>query len=66
MAIASGMDTDFFTEISGLNASTTYYVKAFATNANGTSLGELKTFTTLTMARPTVVTLEDQSRSLTV
>ena len=49
--------TDFYAEVSELNTSTTYYFKAFATNANGTSFGELKTFTTLTMARPTVVTL---------
>ncbi len=57
MVTASGMDADFSTEISGLNSSTTYYFKAFATNANGTSFGELKTFTTLTMVRPIVVTL---------
>ncbi len=62
MATAS---TDFSAEVSGLNASTTYYFKAFATNANGTSFGELKTFTTLTMARPTVVTLAATNITIT-
>ena len=62
MATAS---TDFSAEVSGLNASTTYYFKALATNANGTSFGELKTFTTLTMARPTVVTLAATNITIT-
>jgi len=33
-------------QIMGLNRSTTYYVRAYATNAHGTSYGEVRTFTT--------------------
>ena len=36
----------FTSNITGLTANTTYYVRAYATNANGTVYGEQKTFTT--------------------
>jgi uncharacterized protein (TIGR02145 family) len=41
--IASGSFTSF---ISGLNANTTYYLRAYATNSAGTAYGNLKSFTT--------------------
>ena len=41
-----GTGTGSFTSnITGLTASTVYYVRAYATNANGTSYGEQKSFT---------------------
>lgn len=36
----------FTSSITGLDQNTTYYVRAYATNANGTSYGETRTFTT--------------------
>jgi len=43
----NGSGTGSFTSnISGLTANTTYYVRAYATNSNGTGYGEQKTFTT--------------------
>lgn len=42
-----GTGTDDFTSaLSRLNASTTYYLRAYATNAKGTSYGDEKVFTT--------------------
>jgi uncharacterized protein (TIGR02145 family) len=41
-----------------LLAGTTYYVKAYATNAAGTSYGQTLSFTTATIATPTVSTSE--------
>lgn len=44
---SSGTGTGTFTaSMTGLSASTTYYVRAYATNNKGTSYGEQKTFTT--------------------
>ena len=44
---SAGSGTGTFTaNITGLSASTTYYVRAYATNSKGTSYGEQKTFTT--------------------
>jgi len=37
---------EFTSNISGLNSSTTYYLKAYAINSNGTSYGQEKVFTT--------------------
>lgn len=37
----------FTSALSGLTASTTYYVRAYATNSKGTAYGSAKTFTTL-------------------
>ena len=46
--VTSGSGTgDFNKTITGLTASTTYYYKAYATNAVGTSYGEVMSFTTL-------------------
>ncbi|MBO4653928.1 MAG: hypothetical protein J5644_00075 [Bacteroidales bacterium] len=44
-----------FKQISGLKEGTTYYVRAYATNAAGTSYGEEVSFTTL--SRPSVKTV---------
>ena len=42
-----GSGTGSFTSnITGLNHNTTYYVRAYATNSEGTSYGEVKSFTT--------------------
>lgn len=38
----------FITDISGLIPSTTYYIRAFATNSAGTGYGDEKSFTTIT------------------
>lgn len=52
--VASGSGTGTFTcNITGLNQTTTYYVRAYATNSAGTSYGEQKMFTT-TVAPPPV------------
>ena len=50
----SGTGT-FVSTITGLHSSTTYYVRAYATNANGTVYGEQRTVTT-SSGLPTVVT----------
>ena len=47
----------FTSNITGLTANTTYYVRAYATNEKGTSYGEEKSFTTLqNIELPTVTT----------
>jgi len=50
----------FWVAIDGLNASTKYYVRAFATNSAGTSYGENIAFTTQDppIVEPTVTTLD--------
>jgi M6 family metalloprotease-like protein len=53
--VPSGIGTgNFVSDMTGLAHATTYYVRAFATNANGTSYGEQFSFTTL--SSPTVST----------
>jgi uncharacterized protein (TIGR02145 family) len=47
----------FTSNITGLNDGTTYYVRAYATNANGTGYGSAMSFTTLTIENATVVTV---------
>lgn len=42
--------------ITGLTANTTYYVRAYATNSMGTSYGNQEIFTTLQLILPTVTT----------
>lgn len=47
----------FISNITGLNASTTYYVRAYATNSAGTAYGDQKSFTTSPSATvPSVTT----------
>ena len=53
----SGSGTGAFTcNLTGLQASTTYYVRAYAINEKGTSYGEQVTFKTLTPIVPPTVT----------
>ena len=53
IATHAGITTDgtgvgtFTSSLAGLTQNTTYYVRAYATNANGTEYGENKVFTTL-------------------
>jgi len=46
----------FTSSLSGLTTSTTYYVRAYATNSAGTSYGSVRSFTTLSATIPTGVT----------
>jgi hypothetical protein len=48
----------FATLCDGLDPATTYFVRAFATNALGTSYGEERSFTTRALTVPTVTTLD--------
>ena len=48
---------DFVSNMTGLTAGTTYYVRAYATNSAGTSYGNQVTFTTV-MTAPDLVTVE--------
>ena len=47
---------EFIVTLTGLNAATTYYVRAYATNEMGTVYGETVTFTTIVPVLPTVTT----------
>ena len=52
---------EFTVELSGLEQNTTYYVRAYATNKEGTAYGEEVSFTTLqenVVVKPMVTTLE--------
>lgn len=42
----NGETATFISNITGLTANTTYYVRAYATNSNGTAYGQQRTFTT--------------------
>lgn len=55
LTIGSGVGS-FTGQMTGLDDGTTYYVKAYAKNDVGMSYGEEVTFTTLTIAEPTVTT----------
>lgn len=46
----------FTSQITGLTPNTLYYVRAYATNSEGTAYGDQVTFTTATEAIPTVIT----------
>jgi hypothetical protein len=55
--VVSGSGTGSFTaELTGLANSTTYYVRAYATNSLGTAYGPEQSFTTLSTVPPTVTT----------
>jgi hypothetical protein len=54
IAISAGTVGDFSVTLSGLNASTLYTIRSFATNINGTTYGASKTFTTLAPTLPTI------------
>lgn len=57
----------FVSNINGLNATTTYHVRAYATNASGTAYGEDRTFTTLAAgACPSTVSDYDRNSYPTV
>ena len=47
---------NFTSSLSNLASQTTYYVRAYATNEKGTAYGEEKSFTTLELLLPTVMT----------
>jgi uncharacterized protein (TIGR02145 family) len=55
----------FTSHITGLTANTLYYVRAYATNSEGTAYGENVTFTTLPPALPTLATSGLKSVTLT-
>jgi len=58
--VTIGSGTGSFTgAVGSLTAGTTYYFRAFATNSNGTSYGEI--YSTATLGGPTVVTIEPYS-----
>ena len=46
----------FTSYVTGLTPNTTYYMRAYATNSKGTSYGEQRSFTTLSLTTPTVTT----------
>lgn len=55
--VTIGSGTGAFTgTVGSLTAGTTYYFRAFATNSNGTSYGQI--YSTATLGGPTVVTIE--------
>ncbi len=51
----------FLTHCDGLEPNTTYFVRAFATNALGTSYGEERTFTTRALTVPALTTQDASS-----
>lgn len=56
--------TAFSKELTGLTANTTYYVRPYATNGNGTAYGTQTSFKTLELSKYTV-TLKDDNSTLT-
>lgn len=58
---SASSEVSFSAEMTGLAAGTTYYVRAFATNALGTGYGPQVSFTTLSIVPPSVTTLEADS-----
>ena len=61
----NGTGTGVFTSVlSGLNPSTTYYVKAYATNSTGTSYGNELSFATLQNSSSTVTDIDGNTYPL--
>lgn len=56
--------TSFSKDLTGLSAETTYYVRPYATNGNGTAYGTQTSFTTPALPKYTV-TLKDDNSTLT-
>lgn len=54
-------DTAFSKELTGLTANTTYYVRPYATNGNGTAYGTQTSFKTLELPKYTVTLMDDES-----
>ena len=46
----------FTSSLTGLTANTTYYVRAYITSSNGTTYGDIVSFTTLATTDPTITT----------
>lgn len=57
--------SDFIASIKGLSPNTTYYLRAYAINAQGTSYGESETFTTITISLPTLADATANAASYT-
>jgi uncharacterized protein (TIGR02145 family) len=55
----------YTSHITGLTPNTMYYVKAYATNSEGTAYGDMVSFTTDEVALPTIVTSSLKSVTLT-
>jgi hypothetical protein len=55
-AINANGTTKYSLSITGLTDGTPYFIKAYATNQKGSSYGEIRQFTTLTITKPTVTT----------
>lgn len=51
----------FYATLSGLDAGTTYYVRAYATNANGTSYGDVTSFSTAPPPPPNLTGVDASS-----
>lgn len=54
----ASLSSSFTSEMTGLNPNTSYYVRAYATNANGTAYGTERVFTTLSSGNVYVVGYE--------
>lgn len=62
--IVPGNSEDFSANVSGLTRNKTYYVRAYATNSDGTSYGEVKSFTTDTREYVVIEGLAVQKQDL--
>ena len=51
--------TSFYKDLTGLTAETTYYVRPYATNGNGTAYGTQTSFTTPALPKYTVTLMDD-------
>jgi uncharacterized protein (TIGR02145 family) len=62
---SSDASDNFVCYVNGLSAGTTYFIRAFATNSEGTGYGNELTFTTVADKKPTAETLPATNPSLT-